>query len=132
VNRKRGTLYSSLDWLKGHDVINDADVATFERVKKCRNVLAHELWQVLGANGLPTDFQQSFADMVSLMRKIDIWWISNVEIPTNPEYDHTSIDENEIVPASVISMQLLLDVALGDDERSRFYLEEIRRRTGSA
>lgn len=129
--RNRSTVYASLAWLKEHDAIDAANLQTFERVKHCRNTLAHELLSIVGASGLPAEFDQCFADMVALLRKVEVWWIVNVEIPTNPDFDGTEeIDEDGIVPGPIMSMQLLLDIALGDEERSRVYYEEFRKRAG--
>ena len=127
--RNRSPVYASLDWLKGMNAIDDHDLETFDRVKACRNTLAHKLFSALGSEGLPADFERCFTEMGALLRKIEMWWIMNVEIPTNPDYDGSDIDESGIVPGPVMSMQLLLDIALGDDERSRFYYDEFRKRT---
>lgn len=69
---------------------------------------------------------------VALLRKIEVCWITNVEIPTNPDFDGAKVDENGIVPGPVMTMQLLMDIALGDDERSRFYYDEFRQHKMSA
>lgn len=128
--RNRSPSYASLEWLKEMHAIDDGDLAAFDRVKACRNTLAHKLFSTLGSEGLPPDFEQCFNDMVALLRKIEVWWITNVEIPTNPDYDGQDIDEGGIVPGPVMSIQLLWDIALGDDERSRFYYNEFHKRSG--
>lgn len=122
--RNTSPVYASLDWLTEMNAIDDADVRAFDSVKACRNTLAHNLFSMLSSQGLPTDFEQCFADMVALLRKIEVWWITNVEIPTNPDYDGSEIDEEGIVPGRLMGMQLLWDIALGDEERSRFYHDE--------
>jgi len=127
--RSRSPVYASLDWLKEQGAIDDRDVETFDRVKRSRNKLAHELLSVLGSEGLPADFAQCFSDMVALLRKIEVWWISNVEIPSNPDFDGAEVDESGIVPGPVMTMQLLMDIAVGDDEKSRFYYDEFRKHT---
>jgi hypothetical protein len=128
--RNRSPIYASLDWLKARNTIDDADVRAFDRVKALRNTLAHQLFSTLGAEGLPPDFEQCFLDIVALLRKIEVWWITNVEIPTNPDYDGSDIDEESIVPGPIINIQILHDIALGDKERSRFYYNEFRRQSG--
>ncbi|MEK7516537.1 MAG: hypothetical protein AAB562_02990 [Patescibacteria group bacterium] len=132
--RNRSPVYASLDWLKEMNAIDEADVRAFDRVKACRNTLAHQLFSTLGSElgseSLPPDFEQCCLDMVSLLRKIEVWWISNVEIPTNPDYDGSDIDEEGILPGPIISIQLLHDIALGDEERSHFYYNEFRRQSG--
>ena len=128
--RHTSPVYASLDWLKKMNAIDDGDVAAFDRVKGCRNTLAHKLFSMLGSEGLPSDFERCFNEMVALLRKIEVWWITNVEIPTNPDYDGQDIDEGGIVPGPLVSIQLLRDIALGDDEQSRFYYNEFRKRSG--
>lgn len=128
--RNRSPVYASLDWLKAMNAIDDRDLETFDRVKACRNTLAHKLFAALGSEGLPADFERCFTEMVALLRKIEVWWVINVEIPTNPDYDGSDVDEDGIVPGAVMSMQLLLDIALGDNERSRFCYDEFRKRAG--
>lgn len=129
--RNKSAVYASLDWLKERCAIDDADLATFERVKRCRNTLAHELLSVLSSKGMPADYEQCFADMVALLRKIEVWWIVNVEIPTNPDFDGSEeIDEAGIMPGPIMAMRLLMDIALGDEKTARFYYDEFRKRAG--
>jgi uncharacterized protein YutE (UPF0331/DUF86 family) len=128
--RNRSPVYASLDWLKEHRALDEQDLQTFERAKACRNLLAHELFSLVAAGGLPAGFHECFSEMSALLRKVEVWWIANVEIPTNPDYDGAEIDEAKIVPGPVVGMQLLMTIALGDDERCRFYYREFRNRTG--
>jgi len=53
---------------------------------------------------------------VALLRKIGVWWVVNVEIPTNPDFDGQEIDEAGIVPGAVLSLQMLIEVASGNPE----------------
>ncbi len=129
--RSKSPVYASLDWLKEQGAIDDPDIASFERVKRCRNTLAHELLSVVWTTGLPEDYAQCFADMVALLRKVEVWWIVNVEIPTSPGYDGSeSIDVDGIMPGPIVAMRLLMDIALGDEKEARFYYDEFRKRAG--
>lgn len=129
--RNRSPVYASLDWLREMGAIDSADMQAFERVKECRNTLAHELLSTLGTQGLPPDFDQCSNELVELLRKIEIWWIVNVEIATDPDYADLDVDEDEIVPGRIMTLQLLWDIALGDEERSRFYWSEFRKQSCS-
>jgi hypothetical protein len=128
--RNKSPVYASLDWLKAMDVISDADVHVFNRAKDCRNTLAHDLLSTLGSQGLPDEFDERFAEMVTLLRKIEVWWITNVEIPANPDFDGQEVDEDGIVPGPMMTIQLLRDIALGDEKQSQHYYDEFRRRSG--
>jgi hypothetical protein len=67
-------------------------------------------------NTAPPDFVEQFADLLNVVQKVEKWWIVNVELPTNPDYDGTEIDEDGIISGPTWMMQLLTQVALGDDE----------------
>ncbi len=129
LSRNRSPLHASLLWLKERNAINDTDMAAFDRVKVCRNHLAHQLLKVVSTEGLPADFMECFIEMARLTRKIGLWWVKNVDILTNPDFDGKDIDDEEIIPGAAIGLQLLWNVALGDDEQSRFYYEEFTKQT---
>ena len=127
MSRNRSQLYASLAWLRDNDVIDEADLVEFEKVKACRNQLAHEMSShVIGS--LDVGYLEQLPALAVLLKKIETWWILNVEIPVNPDMVGAEIDESGIVPGPSISLQLMIEVALGDPERSRFYIEEFRKR----
>jgi hypothetical protein len=78
---------------------------------------------ILAETGLPPDFDETFRVLMHLLRKIEVWWIVEFEIPTNPDFDGREIDQESILPGPVAGMQLLSDVALGGPEESRFYID---------
>lgn len=125
LNKSR--LYASLLWLKKQDAINDDDLSAFETIKTCRNGVAHELQRIV-AGDLEVAFVGRFPELISLLRKIEIWWIVNFEIPVNPDFDGVEIDESGIVPGVVLTIQLMFDVALGEPEKASYYLNEFRKR----
>ena len=127
--RNRSPVYASLDWLKEAGAITDADIEVFERAKEYRNLLAHGLTRLL-MEGLPQDFSERFQDMVTLLDKIERWWIVNVEIPTDPDFvaEAGEIDEEGIIPGTMINLQMILDIALGPDERAYVYIREFKKR----
>ena len=129
LSRSKSPVYASLDWLKEMNAIDDTDIEVFDRIKMCRNDLAHRLLSMLGSAFVVPDFAISFQEMATLLRKIEVWWIKEVEIPTNPDFDGQEISEDAIVPGRSIGLRLLCDIALGDETKSRFYIEEFRKRS---
>lgn len=113
--RNRSRLYASLSWLQENDVLDASDIEAFEKVKAARNVLAHNL-QGLVLGELPPSHVALFPELVRLIRKIEIWWVVNVEIPTNPDYDGQEILEEHVVPGPVIMLQIMQEVASGNSE----------------
>lgn len=116
----KSLLYASLEWLKNRKVIDDNDIEEFNKIKKCRNELAHEIVNFItkGSNINPLPL---FPKMINLIDKIEKWWILNVEIELNPNLKDKEIDEKGIVPGPIIMLRVLMDIALGNEEESRFY-----------
>ena len=126
--RNRSPLYASLEWLKSMNAIDDTDMAAYERTKLCRNTLTHEIPKLL-VDGFPTELNERFAELIGLVDKIERWWIVNVEMSINSEFDGVEIDEKGIIPGAVLMLRLMMDIALCSDEESRRYLNEWHRIT---
>lgn len=63
-----------------------------------------------------SNHQAQFSALVTLLRKVGVWWVVNVEISTNPDFDGQEIDESSIVSDSILSLQMLIEVASGNTE----------------
>lgn len=128
---KEDPLRSSLAWLVKSDVISEADRDTFWSVKNARNKVAHELVQIVGGSE-PEVFATYFATILNLTNQIQRWWVINLDVATDPAWDGEEIDPNEVTHGSAMIMQILVDVALGDDDLAGKHLEafqaELRKR----
>ena len=131
LTRNRSPVYASLAWLKDSHAIDEADITTFDEIRKTRNTIAHEIPQML-TRGIPDDYLMRFHEMVNLLAKIEKWWIVNVEIPTDPDFDSEEIDEEGILPGPVMTIRLLLDIALGSEQESKYYFDEFLKRHQNA
>jgi hypothetical protein len=123
MTRNKSPIYASLSWLIENRIIDNYDLESFENIKKCRNELAHELTNLIN-KGIQLRHLDTFSELIRLLNKIELWWIVNVEIPTNNEFSEFEIDESHIIPGPIAMLQVLLDVALGDEESSKFYYKE--------
>ena len=130
LSRNKSPLYASLDWLKENGVIEDKDIQALDDVKECRNALAHDLFKKISTNEFP-DLESRFQAMLELLNKIEIWWIVNVEIATDPDFDDSEIDESKIQPGPVMVLKMMIDVALGDEATASYYYEEFKKKTGA-
>lgn len=115
LTRNKSAVYASLSWLNEQQAIDAADLKTFELLKKTRNLLAHQLFAVVTGQA-ESNHTDQFSVLVELLRKIEVWWVVNVEIPTNPDYADAEVDEEGIVPGAILSLQMLLEVASGNTE----------------
>jgi len=120
LSRNKNPLQASLDWLTENQVIDADDIESFERIRTTRNLLAHELpAMVMGAKNLK--HTERFQELVALLKKIEVWWVVNMEIPTNPDFDGQEIDEEGIVPGPVLMIQMMLEVLSGNEELLKHY-----------
>lgn len=126
LSRNKSVLYASLEWLIEIAAIQKSDLEVFERLKTVRNKLAHELPSIV-LGGAELQLAAHFEEALTLLRKIEVWWVVNVEIATNPDHDGAEVDESGIVPGPVLMLQLMLDVVAGNSE----YLDHYRKAVSS-
>ncbi|CAA9582696.1 MAG: hypothetical protein AVDCRST_MAG86-3064 [uncultured Truepera sp.] len=115
LSRNKSPIYASLSWLLEQNAITKGDLKKYEAIKNCRNVVAHEMTSVI-VGEVKTDYLEQFPIMIALLKKIETWWILNVDVPTNPEFDGVNVTEVDIMPGPVIVLQLLLNIALEEPE----------------
>jgi hypothetical protein len=127
LSKNTSPLYASLQWLRDNDAVDDADLDTFEKLKITRNLLSHQLFAVITGQ-VESAHQVQFTDLLELLRKIGVWWIVNVEIPTNPDFDGKAIDEEGIVPSALLSLQMLFEVASGNTNLLEIWRKERAKR----
>jgi len=130
LSLNKSPLYASLEWLKSMNAIDEEDVVAFNKIKDCRNEIAHEITNCI-SKGPKIDPLPLFPSIIDLLHKIEKWWILNVEIPTNPDFEGQEIDEEGIVPGRIMTIRLLADIALGSEEESKFYYKEFIKRQES-
>ncbi|MDP3712909.1 MAG: hypothetical protein Q8R60_10570 [Mycobacteriales bacterium] len=124
-------LRASLAWLVDSDVISEEDRNAFWRIKAARNDVAHDLAQIVGGSK-PESFDQLFGDMLRLLNQIQRWWVINFDAATDPAWDGVEIDPEEVTHGTSMIMQILVDVALGDEDLAgqhlRLFQAELKNR----
>lgn len=126
LSKDKSITKATLLWLKEMGAIENEDIVIFSELIKYRNKLAHELMALL-FEGLPKELPEKFLELIKLRVKIEKWWILNIEIPTNPDFDaHSEILDKDIVTSSQAFNQIILDMLSGDDKKASFYLNELK------
>lgn len=120
LSLNKSPIYASLMWLRNMEIIDDKDIETFETIKTCRNYIAHEMIDAI-SNGIEAEYINNFGSIIELLDKIETWWIINVDIATDPNFDGHSVDKNEILPGSIAYLKLMQNIALGDEEEASKY-----------
>ncbi|WP_429025716.1 hypothetical protein [Aeromonas media] len=122
LSLNRSPLYASLIWLQDMHAIDDKDLEIFEHIKRCRNTLAHEML-TFASSGVDFNVAEAFEEMISLLRKIELWWFENLEMAIDPEAYPENLDLEQAIPGPVWSLQMLIDVALGPEEEAQKYYD---------
>ena len=128
LSRNRSPVYASLQWLKEMKAIDDEDLSAFEAIKGARNKLAHELIQFLLQDTDVSEFELYFDLCSALLHKIEAWWIINVDIATDPDLHDKEPVPDQVFSMSQVVLQVMRDVALGNEEESRLLLRMFRER----
>ena len=115
LSRDKSPVYASLNWLHENQVINSNDLVIFEQLKNTRNLVAHRLFDIVTGQAKSNHTEQ-FQALVELLRKIEVWWVVNVELATDPDYADKEVNEDGIIPGAIISLQMLLEVVGGNNE----------------
>lgn len=106
----KNPLQASLLWLKQNDAITSDDVLMFDIIRQHRNELAHQLPHFLIDTSRNID-TQNFENIRYLLRKIETWWIQQVDIPSNSDYDGIEIRDEDIQPGSVTVLDAIIEMA---------------------
>lgn len=114
---KNDPFRASVAWLRQMEAIDEDDEISIRKLTEERNRLAHELRNVLGGT-VEHDFESLFPKLVHLVAKIDRWWIFNVDLATDPKLAGEELDVDRITPGSLMLLQVLNQVALGNDEEA--------------
>jgi hypothetical protein len=108
-------LQASCLWLAQNGAITADDMEMLNAIRTHRNELAHELPHFLSDANRNIDMRR-FENIRYLLRKIETWWIKEIEIPTNPDFDGVEVPEEDIQPGSVIMLDFIIKIALEQDQ----------------
>jgi hypothetical protein len=110
----KSPLRASLLWLKGMSAIDDADIELVDDIRKHRNELAHDLPRFIATAHADINISL-LGSIYNLVTKIDRWWIREVGIPTNPDFDAQEIVDSDIQSGNMIFIQMMIRIATGED-----------------
>ena len=127
LSKSKSKLYASLLWLKELGAIEQSDIDAFDSVRRHRNELAHEPLAFIATHGKDFDFTK-FQELIDLLRKIEKWWLINFELGVDPEMLPEGANPDDVIPGPIWSLQLLLDIALGNEPSEGFYYQEFMKR----
>ncbi len=105
----------SLIWFRNAGAIDNEDIELFRLIRKCRNAVVHELLPRLIEKGFPVDFEKRFLDMIALFRKIDTWWVIEIVVPSNPDFDGSDVKDQDVFSALPSLVEILYHIAFSKE-----------------
>ena len=91
-----------------------------------RHSFVHELYNVVH-NGISDEDTQLLADLVSIYKKIDSWWIYNVEIDWDDIEYPDNVKQDECISGSLMMIDVMINILLkGEGESYRECLAQIK------
>lgn len=112
---KEDTLRGSIRWLEKMEVIDANDLEIIEELTQARNIFAHELRNVISTGKMP-EFVKIFPKIVSLVTKIDRWWVINVEMAVDDQWANKEVEPENVTPGTTLLLQFLEQIALGEGD----------------
>jgi hypothetical protein len=124
----KSPLRASLLWLKEMSAIGNAEIELVNDIRKHRNDLAHDLPKFLTTADAEININL-LAAMYELVTKIDRWWIKEVHIPVNSDFDGQEVADADIQSGTMIFIQMMLRIATGED--SSVFWNEFQKQAGN-
>lgn len=102
--------YSSCLWLKENEIIDETDINELEKIRKHRNLIAHNPLKLLIDDDTNINVEL-LKKSQELLTKIEKWWIVEYEIPINADFDEQEINVNEVSSGTAIFLDYLMEIA---------------------
>ncbi len=116
---KKHIFNASALWWQQQGVLTEKDILLAAEIREHRDEIAHDIPRFLGTvDGIiRLDLLEGIFVMLS---KIDKWWIQEIEIPTNPDFDSRQLTNEEldgVMSMSMVLLSMMIPIAFGDDSR---------------
>ena len=118
---------AALLWLKENNAITAADIEKYHELRVARNDIVHNMVDYLASSEKNFD-ETLLADLISLFNKIEKWWFSYFELSINPDIIPEGTDPDDVIPGTMITVKLMIEIALGAEPSEGFYFNEFIKR----
>ena len=115
LSKDANRLIASCLWLQENGAITEDEVTEFLQVREHRNYFVHELPNAL-LNPKAQGDEVKLLRLFHLLSKIDRWWMTEVEIPGNPDFDGQEINPSEVRSGSMEFVSYLIKVVYDLDD----------------
>lgn len=119
-------LHASLKWFVQQGAIGKSDLERVIEIELKRNYFVHELFNVI-FYGITDADKKLLTDLFSIYRKIDSWWIYNVEIDWDEIKDPDKIKMEDCHSCAVTTIGNIVEILLeGKGDFYKKYCTQIK------
>ncbi len=116
---------ASFKWFVSAGAVSEEEYFTFKKLRKFRNKIVHELLFNLN-KGFTKDEVNYLVELIVIYRKIEKWWINEIEIPISGDISGPYDSENVISGQGLI-LEIIQDILLNDGKNSEALLSEFQK-----
>lgn len=102
---------ASLRWFANQGGITEFDVNKALSIELRRHSFVHELYNVVH-KGISDEDIKLLADLISIYKKIDSWWIYNVEIDWDDIKEPDNVKMDECCSGSLMMIDVMINILL--------------------
>lgn len=112
IDGKQNIFKSSLFWLLENSAITFEEFQEILELKEHRNLIAHNIDKIITDSDFNIDVLKE-KRIFELITKIELWWIREVEIPTNPDYINKNINDGDIISGKEVFFNYIKSITAG-------------------
>lgn len=105
---------ASLKWFIKENVITREEYEIYQKIRQRRNDIAHELLKNLN-KGFNEQDVKLFSSLLDMYRKIDKWWINEIEIPISGNEIPDNYDMENVCGGQAIVLSIINNIVLGNE-----------------
>lgn len=125
LSLSQSPLEASLLWFKSMGAIDDGDLEKFNQARQLRNKLAHDLPKYISEPGCEIE-PSTYEGLIEVTQKLGVWWVMIIELSINQDFSSEVIDESSIKVGTVMMIQVMMDIAYGNEPEEGYYYNEMR------
>lgn len=111
-NGKKNIFLATLNWFVDIGAISREDFEKILCIRDDRNRISHELLELL-YDDCNENMVKNFLECIEIYKKVDRWWILNIEIPISGEYNLDDISEEGVISGNFLMISIVLDNIYG-------------------
>lgn len=123
-NGKKNIFLATMNWFVENGAINQEEFETLINIRNDRNKISHELLKLL-YNDFDEVMVENFLKCIEIYKKIDNWWILNIEIPISGEYNFDEILEDQVISGNLLMISIVMENIYGSNTYKKI-IDEIK------